>query len=506
MTVEEQFKKDIWWMLQRIKRKSLETPKDEFILIEPTNVVGAGIPGKETQINLIKKFIEWEAIKPENIVEGDWKNSGQTRFEVSLVQPKFDRFYKKYEIENDLTSYLDDYDESSSIPNFFVEDEGKVDKDENKSTANIKDPLLIKESLLRKYSSIINLPEKGFFQGIADYIKYLDDMTDIDSLVFSIVEEQNKAVSKIEKIEQQVNQEINETAKKLFKIIARNKIKTPELVYSIGQYQGYKDGSIQSTAPYITVVYEALDDIFDYLNSNGYGDLVKEYAIKNKDGNLIGHRISEAFDEYRSELKEFQQMIETSIWGAWSRLVRLYHAIHNFNSERARLKEDIWRGHGFYLLHEDWLEILKGDNSKQRIELKKDDYLVYFNRVHDHLIDRLTYLSQGNEGKQLSKKANSFKLQYYPADGLAEYKDVQDDFKGKGRALLDFLNENKNTTFGLGDIQKNCNPNIHIEKYKFKKDKDIWDTVDYIRKKLKVKPGEYFPIQKRENNWIWIEK
>lgn len=111
-----------------------------------------------------------------------------------------------------------------------------------------------------------------------------------------------------------------------------------------------------------------------------------------------------------------------------------------------------------------------------------------------------------NQTKSNQAKVITPRLTFYPGDGTTEYQTATYKFKGKGRALLSFLNENKNTTFGVEGIKKNCNPNITKEEYHFRTDKDIGDTARYIRTHLEVSKGEFFPIHKRENNWIWVEK
>lgn len=103
-------------------------------------------------------------------------------------------------------------------------------------------------------------------------------------------------------------------------------------------------------------------------------------------------------------------------------------------------------------------------------------------------------------------KLGDSKLEFNPDDGITIYRGAEWVFKGKGRALLTFLHKSKNTPFPLADIMEKCNPNISNKRSYFKAQKDAWDTVEYIRRKLKVKKGEFFPIRKTDENWIWLEK
>ncbi len=101
---------------------------------------------------------------------------------------------------------------------------------------------------------------------------------------------------------------------------------------------------------------------------------------------------------------------------------------------------------------------------------------------------------------------HSYNLVFNTADGISHYRGANYQFTGKSKALLTFLSTSKNTTFPLEEIKTKCNPNIANKRSHFKGDKDMRDTVNYIRKQLKVNRGEFFPIQKQDNNWIWIEK
>lgn len=105
-------------------------------------------------------------------------------------------------------------------------------------------------------------------------------------------------------------------------------------------------------------------------------------------------------------------------------------------------------------------------------------------------------------------KMSSKKLAFYPDDGVVEYKSNSYELSvgSKGYELINFFNSSKNTPLELRFIQDRCNTKIRIEKHKFKTEKDISDTINYIRKVLKVKKGEYFPLYKKGNRFIWEEK
>lgn len=117
---------------------------------------------------------------------------------------------------------------------------------------------------------------------------------------------------------------------------------------------------------------------------------------------------------------------------------------------------------------------------------------------------------ESQRDKRQSGRQN--RLNFYPTTGDIEYKNEMGIVKSgnKDYALLFLLHKNKNTPFNAEDIQKHCNPSVNKSAHKFKKEKDIDDTVRQIRFKLRVKKGAFFPIMKRGEKgkklWLWIEK
>lgn len=100
------------------------------------------------------------------------------------------------------------------------------------------------------------------------------------------------------------------------------------------------------------------------------------------------------------------------------------------------------------------------------------------------------------------------KLFFYPDSGIAGYMGTNSTFSfgKKDYVLLNFLYTSKNTPWNTNDFQKYCNDKIKIEGHHFKTQKDVSDTISYIRKKLKVKKGEFFPIFNNGKAFIWEER
>lgn len=159
-------------------------------------------------------------------------------------------------------------------------------------------------------------------------------------------------------------------------------------------------------------------------------------------------------------------------------------------------------------------DVQKGAEMIKRYQESQDTILNAGSLIVKHEMDqkveearlRRLMLEKLEQEQQQPSVLTSYKLIFHPDDGIAEYRGAAYQFKGKSRAFLTFLNNSKNTPFSLDDIKIKCNPLIANERHHFKGDKDTRDIVGYIKEKLKVNKGEFFPITKRNNNWVWIEK
>ncbi len=124
--------------------------------------------------------------------------------------------------------------------------------------------------------------------------------------------------------------------------------------------------------------------------------------------------------------------------------------------------------------------------------------------------ENISVSERGGRDKTGTRQKN--KLNFFPDSGDIEFSGETGRVKNgtKGHALLALLNRNMNTPFTLKDICEKCNPSVSKMAHKFKKDKDVNDTVDYIRFKLKVNRGAFFPILKTEFSskkaWKLIDK
>ena len=87
-----------------------------------------------------------------------------------------------------------------------------------------------------------------------------------------------------------------------------------------------------------------------------------------------------------------------------------------------------------------------------------------------------------------SDKSNSKldRLMFYSKDGLAEFRGRRYLFKSRCRALLTVLDNSKDTPFPIKDLIEKCNPMIANSHKHFNNERNIFDTIIYLKQKLQV--------------------
>lgn len=104
MLAEEQFKNDIWWLLQEIKKESFSTPDNEYIGYEYGSSAN-GEPTTEDQRRIINFLRKLNAIKkqrdtypfPFSLGVAPLYNVKPSGLHFLLVQPNFDKVYALFE-------------------------------------------------------------------------------------------------------------------------------------------------------------------------------------------------------------------------------------------------------------------------------------------------------------------------------------------------------------------------------------------------------------------------
>jgi hypothetical protein len=254
-----------------------------------------------------------------------------------------------------------------------------------------------KEQLQRQYDFCVSLDEKGFFLGLADYVKFIVETPPLVQIVENfILEEHKKDTEEFENLKRKVRQELEESAKKLLKEIQKKKITSPELEKAIEEYKGLKEGRIQQSIPLENSYHEALARIVRSLRDLGYKNIVTRFAKINPSNGLIEeYTLSKNYLKYLQEKQHQEYLKEISIWSSWYHLVWVYQAIYRrkeLEQERDTLskKNYFFESVNITLLIGAMQKILSDQpDNLSHFFFNKTKYIVHLNRVHNYFMGHI---------------------------------------------------------------------------------------------------------------------
>ncbi len=354
--------------------------------------------------------------------------------------------------------------------------------------------------MLERLHSSTQTTEQNFLPTLFDYLEYIVKNPKTKALLQELEKSRTDAYSSYFELKSKSKKELEKSKKILLGAVAKNKIQNPQLKERTENWKRYEKGEISSNALYEHRLESFLIDIFDILFKEGCGSLIEPLFPKNNYGNLI---FSPSLALFKRESERIDELRDIEMWHCWYSL--------KFVPEISKQTfGDIMHSQG-HLTHEEigyYFDALRfrQEGRKEKSKDYEEDlpkYKGYLNRLHNYLVQRL------DESKTIPlEQPMTHKLNFFPADGTAQYRGSSYIFASgtKGHELLNFLFNSKNTPLELRYFQERCNEKIRIGRNKFKTDKDILDTVNHIKKRLKVNKSEYFPIFKTEKCFIWEEK
>lgn len=259
------------------------------------------------------------------------------------------------------------------------------------------------ENLERYYQSFINQKDNwNFFLGLADYLKYAVETKEIDNVLKRIVQARNNDQKKLKEYEQKVIKETKEAKEKLFKIIKKHKISNGVLDKEIKEYQGYENGTTQSSRTNAEALSDALMDIIRSLFKSGYKQLVKDFAIEHKEvSDEVGkYTFSKTLDLYEKEKELFNEKMKTELWASWNDLVLAYLTVYKANEELQKLRKDekdFFKAWNFVGLVGEMRKIRDGNINRltsiasdfEPVHFKKENYISHATRIHNYLLKEL---------------------------------------------------------------------------------------------------------------------
>lgn len=203
LTSDDRLNEEILWVLERIKKESLITSKSKPIKYEYSHIAAAGVPNRDTEEKIIHKLQEWQIIKITNYREPDWRSDYPGRFELEVIQPKFDQTLEIFKKGNDKADKIVKHLSEENIP-FVLMVLKQIKKLSDFMTDNevhykLQSPsqsseLILERMLLKKLDALDlfkNLGEDGV-HGIATLSRL--DIKTLDNLITKLTEKYGKPI------------------------------------------------------------------------------------------------------------------------------------------------------------------------------------------------------------------------------------------------------------------------------------------------------------------------
>ncbi len=349
--------------------------------------------------------------------------------------------------------------------------------------------------------------EKTSLVNLFDYIDYAIKNPSTKSVIDDLEKQRTMAYKTYYQLKSKALEELRASKTILLNIVNKNNLINGALYERMLSLKSFEEGKTIKSGDYGHNLYGYLFDICKNLLENKQQDLIKQFISNNQRpqntyGDFVFSKSLFLFDKERDKIQHLKQI---EMWHCWLTLKFIPEVSRMTFSEIMNLKVHLLEEENDYFL--DFVRLREEVTGNKPLDYYKNDLTKYkdcLTRLHNYFIQKL---STNTNTAPLQQEVNH-RLAFYPADGLAEYRSASYTFGAgtKGGELLRFLFSSKNTPLELNYFQDRCNQKIRIERHKFKKDKDIVDTINYIKKVLKVKKGEYFPLYKREKRFIWEEK
>ncbi|MEX2210018.1 MAG: hypothetical protein WD846_04005 [Patescibacteria group bacterium] len=355
-------------------------------------------------------------------------------------------------------------------------------------------PATLKRQLVRQYRTFEGLDDPGYFEGLADYVRFVrgsDTLRKISEKRF------NTEKKRLDREAERLSKEASYELWKLIVLLQKDCKDLPEHsadfksakavhdvshseIWRAGQYESilrkilkalFADGREEIWAKYATIKEHSADDIDVSIKSPAYiryvTDVVAESKLKERD----------------------------SIWGAWQKLLELYRLRHAFGelpySDHRELEEYNDRCSELNEL----LDFHPFQFKKKNETFHKSKYAYPAGKVHEELVSAL------DEDADFQPR-----LLFDPDKQTLRFKNKEARLSSNSRplTLVKFLAEGKNDPWRAAEIIEQQDRYGSLTR-PFKERKDVYDTYRNLRTRLGVKTGEDFPIYMKENRYIWSE-
>lgn len=289
----------------------------------------------------------------------------------------------------------------------------------------------------RFYNSFISLDNpKDFFNGLCDYIDYLESVPEFDRISKELLGKVKPFDEKIEKLNLIGVKKMKEVHKELSDYISANKIESAEIKEAFNEYDAWLNGKIVGSRELADALHDKLCDVVRLLYEKPeHKEFASKYIIFWKDKVNTKHWLyPPEIKEYFDFLKDAQEKYKTELWGRMNDVNKFYNIIKNGGERRKELVRASIEDNSLKASYELFSshDILYGE--WKQIENGKFDKAIFFDvkevkpviiRFQNYILKELN--TQKNEGKNALQSLNEMENQMLGIDNIPQksFADIQ---------------------------------------------------------------------------------
>jgi len=196
------------------------------------------------------------------------------------------------------------------------------------------------ELLDRLYNSFIDFAEpKDFFNGLCDYMEYLESVPAFKSIFDELLNKFKIIEDNLQKLDLACVKQMKEVHKELSDYVSKNKIESVGINEALRDFNGHLDGTIVGSRSLGEALHDQLSDIIRFLYEKPeHKEFASKYISFWRDGVNIEHWLMpKGVKQYFDFLTEGRELYKTELWGKMNDIFRYYKIIKHGRERRKEL-------------------------------------------------------------------------------------------------------------------------------------------------------------------------
>lgn len=273
--------------------------------------------------------------------------------------------------------------------------------------------------LEKQYEIVVNADNAGFYLGIADYLKFLDDCPNLNGIFNKIKKESIEDHKRIKELEKIAENEVIKKMDPIIKYLKKKKDSDKILSNRLRYFLGHIERKIESSESRAEGLYNSSVLIINELYDAGERELIDSLIEEEKEENtgvknfIASYNLSDSFLLYKDEKETLKHKQKISIWGVWDRLVPIYQFTLGYTDlfDKVTIEDNGIMGfYGFFDLKRKLWDIIEGNKKDSEWMYKKDQLRADFSRLHIYILKRIKdFKIQKSRDSEQGKRKSIFK-------------------------------------------------------------------------------------------------